>query len=140
MTNDDNFLINKTGKLTKAQKRFLYTWFFYRLVGLVLPGLLIGFGLRTPVGWLIVVIVAVLAVLFIWQYSTDIWQQMPTMTYGRVKKQTMRTRGPTQYYIIFSNGTRVRTDKSEWEKIEESVAYRAYYTEKTKWLLSYSRN
>lgn len=116
MTNDDNFLINKTGKLTKAQKRFLYTWFFYRLVGLVLPGLLIGFGLRTPVGWLIVVIVAVLAVLFIWQYSTDIWQQMPTMTYGRVKKQTMRTRGPTQYYIIFSNGTQVRTDKSEWER------------------------
>ena len=140
MTNDDNFLINKTGKLTKAQKQFLYTWFFYRLVGLVLPGLLIGFGLRTPVGWLIVVIDAILGVLFIWQYGTDIWQQMPTVVYGRVKKQTMRTRGPTQYYIIFSNGTRVRADKSEWEQIEESVTYRAYYTERTKWLLSYSRN
>lgn len=137
MNTEAQFNVNASGQLTKAQIGLLWRWLIFRILGITIPGTLIAMALHNYESPVIGIGVAILTFIFIWQYGLDLWKREPMAAYGRITKEKIRVRGPEQYYLVFSNGLRVRAPKADWDIIQDSSTYKIYYTKNTKWLLSY---
>lgn len=140
-TAQEDLRLNESERLSSRQIWFLLRWFTYRVLGVTLPGLLIAIGLGNQEGFIIVIATCILTITFAWNYGLDLWERTPYSVVAQVKKEHTRVRGPTQYYLVFSEDSqtehRIRVPKSHWMEIQEGLTYKLFFTKRTKWLLSY---
>lgn len=141
MTNEDEFELNRKGQFSRRQVHLLLRWLFGGLLTTTVPGLLIAIGLHNLIGLVIGIAISIPSVIAVWKCTMDLSEKRPISLVSQVKKQRNRVRGPANYYlfILDRHGSeyQIQIPKEQWAEIQEGAIYKVFFTERTKWLLSY---
>ena len=137
----DEFELNRKGQLSRRQIYLLLRWLFGGLLSTTLPGLLIAIGLHNLIGLIVGIAISIPSAIAICKCSMDLWEGRPISLVSQVKKERIRVRGPANYYIFMSdrhgNEYQIQVPKEQWLEIQERATYKVFFTQRTKWLLSY---
>lgn len=139
--NQLSFEYNRNGRLSGSQTRNLLLWFAKNELIFGIGGSLLAFALTGWGRYLAISVTVLITTTFAWSYCIDLIKHDCVLVTGIIHKETRQYRGPTRYEVVVANQLRIRCfRKADWLALQQDHSYNLFYSQRTKWLLSWEKS